>query len=473
MATRAFSEHHSPPVAAAAAGAIALAAAVGASAGLLGWETVPAILAAGVGIAILLRPFVGLLLLVAIIPVENLVASQGMASPVKIVGAAVFGAWLVGKFLRRESWRPVLSNALFVTTMLFLALALTSVSWARFPMVARQGFISLALLAGFAFLTLDIASTSKRIDSLIKALVLSATLAVALIVYQYEFVGLRRAGEDVAGGVNDTAVLLLTTLPLGFYLLRSSRGLGWRVLGISFIPLASLGIALTFSRFNLLLIPPVLLLLFVLTFRERATRSWLLSLVAVGSVIAVLLVPWDEVRERAETIEPYLTGTLQFGEVQAETSPRGYHLRIGLAIARDHPILGVGYGNYGYYFLQEYQYQVSGRGSRVYGTPRSPHSSYIGIAADLGLVGLALWCSVLLTAVVSVWRAWRQARLSGDRAVVFQSESLAVALGVYVLAYAWYSPIQQSKLLWLVLGMCMAVARVTAVGAQPEDSASS
>jgi O-antigen ligase len=321
----------------------------------------------------------------------------------------VFGAWFVRKLARRESWQPVVGNPLFPPAILFMALVLVSMLWARNPAVTRSGFLSIAQMTALALLILDLVNSRKRLDVLIKVLVAAATLAAFLTVYQYTTGTVRRAGDSISGGINETAIVLVTLIPLGFYLLRTGWRTRWRLLGLLFVPLAALAVSMTFSRFNLLLIPPVLLVLIALSLRERASRPWVFALVVVGAVGAVAYAPWEKLQERAESIGPYLEQTLQFGGQEAETSSRGFHLRVGLAIARDHPLLGVGYGNYGYYFIEEYQFLVPGADG-LYQSPRSPHSSYIGIAADLGAVGLALWLGLLGVGVVTIVRAMLAAR---------------------------------------------------------------
>jgi len=179
--------------------------------------------------------------------------------------------------------------------------------------------------------------------------------------------------------------------------------------------------------------------------------------------------PWDKLAQRAKTIDTYVGETIRFGQTQTTTSPRGYHMRIGLAIVRDHPLIGVGYGNYGYFFRDEYQFQVPGS-TVLYGSARSPHSSYVGIAADLGAIGLAAWLLLLGLAAAGVTGAWRRARAGGLRELIPLIESLALMLGLHIFAYGLYTTNHTDKLLWLVMSMCIAVGHVVTMERKDSDS---
>jgi len=459
MSDRALNRLSNPRVVVVASAMVILAVGLGVMAGFFGLLAVVGLATLAAVVAVLYRPFFGLLVLVATIPVENAVAVSGDLTSAKLVGIAVFAGWFVGKVIRRESWRHIVSTLFFATAVLFVLIVLASTLWARAPLVARSGFVSMSQMVVLAVIILDLVDSRERLDTLIKVLLVSAAVAAALTVYQSEVVGLRRAGGDVAGGINSTAVLLVSTVPLGFYMLRGRFHPAWRLFGLIYIPLAVLGVLVTFSRFNLLLMPLIVAAFAVLTLRERRSRSWLLGLFAVSAVAALLFVPWEKLQKRTETIAPYLAQTLQFGEEREATSPRGYHLRIGLAILRDHPILGVGYGNYGFYFTEVYQFQIPGA-DKVYRSWRSPHSSFIGIAADLGIVGLVIWVSLLLVSVRAVWHAWLLSRSSGDEALAALVQALAAMLALQVIAYGWYMPQQREKFFWLVLALCAAVWRI-------------
>jgi len=334
--------------------------------------------------------------------------------------------------------------------------------------VVQSGFIRIAQMVALALIVIDLADSGRKLDLVAKALVLGALFAAGTTLYQSEVLDLRRAGGNIAGGINDTAALLVTVVPLAFYLLRTSDRFIWGVVGTLYLGIAAVSVVVTFSRLNLLLMPPLLLVLYLLTLRDRRGRRWLVAVTVAGAAAATVFVPWAELADRAQTIDAYVDQTMRFGQAQTVTTPRGYHMRVGLAIARDHPFIGVGYGNYGFLFRDEYQFQVPGS-TVLYGSVRSPHSAYIGIAADLGGVGLAAWLVLLGLSAASVAQAWRLARARGLRNLVPLIEALALMLGLHMFAYGFYAPNQTDKLLWLIMAMCIAVRIVVTDGVKDSD----
>ena len=138
-------------------------------------------------------------------------------------------------------------------------------------------------------------------------------------------------------------------------------------------------------------------------------------------------------------------------------------MQIALAIARDHPIIGGGYDSYGQLFLDHYQFVVRGAPA-LFKTKRSPHSSWLGILADLGAVGVLLWSAVLGTTLVYLFRSWRLTReypiLPGHALV----QSTLLCLALYAIPFGFYFQTQKEKLLWVLMGLALALHRLSESG---------
>lgn len=432
-------------------------------------ESAPFIVLAVLGGLIVFRwPFAGLLLFTASIAVENVFVLEGASGATRasrVLGTAVFGGWFAGKLFRRESFHPLLTSALAITALLFFVFAFASTLWAEYPNPARAGAIQMIQFIALGILVLDLARTWKRVDLLVKALVIGAALAAFLTLEQALFGGHRRAGEDIAGGLNETATLLVTVIPLAFYLLRSENAWPWRVMGVAYISLAVSATTLTYSRMNLLVLPLLLLFLCVDTLRGRRGRGWLIGTLCAGMAVLLYAVPMDRLGERVETIVPYLQGTIGADDPSGviQPSPRGYHIQLGLAIARDNPIIGAGFRNYGHLFREDYQFLVPGAGG-LYTSVRSPHSSHVGMLADLGLVGFGVWLALALgVGFLGAFSAWIRTMRDPEGMPHLLARAITVALGLQVLAYGWYTTIDRSKLLWLLLGLAVAIRLLTRV----------
>lgn len=433
------------------------------------------VLVGGVFVVLVLRwPFLGLLIFAGSIAIENVLVVQGAggtATGSRLMGMLVFGAWFLGKLVRRESIVPLLTSGLTLAAGLLFTFALGSMLWASFPFVVRSASIQLAQLIALAFITFDMARSWERLDMLVKALLVGATLAALLTVHQALFTGVRRAGDNIAGGINHTATLLVTMLPLAFYLLRSRTSTAWRLLGVTYIAVGATAIILTYSRMNLLMLPVILAFLTFHTLLGRRGRVPILVTALIGIGIGVHTIPVERLQARLDTILPYIEGTVGSDDSGVlQPSARGYHLRLGLAIARDNPVIGGGFQNYGHLFRDEYQYVVPGAG-RIFYAVRSPHSSHVGMLADLGAIGLTLWLALLLGAgLIPVVRSWRRNASDPSGAPYLISQALAYSLGMQVFVYGFYNTIDRHKVLWFLLGLSAAVWTLTRASAlRPAD----
>lgn len=434
---------------------------VGWIAGVSGMDAL--VLAAGavVTAVFMIRPLWGVLLFAFTIPMADSVMVGGSVTGTRLLGLLLAVVWVGQKLLRGDSWRSTLDGPFMLSAGAFLGVVLASIWWAQYPTLIPGGFIQLAQLFAWALIVIDVVGSWKRADALAKALVLGALVAAGLTLQQFFLEGYQRAGGGVGGGVNVTAVILLTLMPFGFYLFRSRQNWIWRLTGLTYVAAAVLAIVVTFSRMNMLLLGPVMLVLCLETIRNRHGRAWFLALSAAAVLLGIFVIPWKRLEERAATISPYLEGTVAAGSAEApEASGRGFHLMVGLAIFRDHPLLGAGYGNYGRLFLDQYQFEVP-NAPKVWGTPRSPHSSHIGILADLGLVGALAWFSLLSVVLFNVLRAcyltWKDRGSPGQIFARAATISLLLQIGPYGL----YLPNQKDKLFWTLLALSVVVHRLT------------
>lgn len=415
------------------------------------------VLGLAVGVLFFFRPEYGLLLAAVTIPIENIFVFEGLTGT-KVLSAVAIAAWLANRIVWQRPWGPLLHSRFVYVGAAFVGFALLSVLWAMVPRVAFAGTKSLLQLFVFALVVADVA-TPAFLTRLIRVLVVSGGVAAGITVQQY-VMGAARAGEAVSGGINATATLMVTILALAFYMVRAERAVLWRAVGVAYIGLALVAVPVTLSRMNLLLLVAVLAVMVPLTFIGGRGRGWLAVLGLVGFLVGSAYVPWDRVGQRAETIIPYIQASLNRDVDNPVSSGRGYHLRVGLAIARDHPFIGVGFKNYGYYFLREYQFLVGGS-EGLYYTPRSPHSSHIGILADLGLTGLVLWLTLLFgCALYYAASSWWMSIRKGLQNTRFLAESLLVAMALHAVPYALYQPNEMSKVFWLLFAMTFALHRI-------------
>lgn len=410
-----------------------------------------------VGWLMFTRPFLGLCLIVVTLPLENAASfGQGLTAT-RLIGVAAAGCWLAGKTYQRESYDRLLRNPVTWLALSFAFLVLVSGLWATDERVVRNGFIQLVQLLVLCAIGIDVIEDWDHAQVLVRVLIASGLLAAGITLWEAGQVGLRRAG-GISAGINGTAELLVTLTPFAFYLIISERTTLYRLLGAAYLGIAPVAVLATLSRFSIMLLPVVLGIMALQTLRARRGVGWLL--VGLGALTFAVLSQedsYEKIQDRVESIAPYLMNT-----VQADTdglSERGYHLAVGLQMFKDNPVYGVGYNNFGYYFLYEYQYTVPG-GNNLWQSRRSPHSSFIGILAELGLIGAAIWSLLLIVGASAAWRAGRIPVIREDRILRALCFASFVAFGLQAGPYGFYSPSQKSKILWILLSLCVVLWRL-------------
>lgn len=118
---------------------------------------------------------------------------------------------------------------------------------------------------------------------------------------------------------------------------------------------------------------------------------------------------------------------LSFGNLRDTTVQQRLSMwRSGLQITRDHPWTGVGMG-----VMRDMEHRY-----RPSGAPFNPsdrwghlHNNIVQVAAERGLIGLAMWLAIWATFLWQVWRVYRQPALPDGRDRALVTGSLACVIG--------------------------------------------
>jgi O-antigen ligase len=129
---------------------------------------------------------------------------------------------------------------------------------------------------------------------------------------------------------------------------------------------------------------------------------------------------------------------------------RTTYLRVGFDLLQHSPVWGIGPGNFPLYFVgDEYRY-LPGRSP----IERELHNTYLDVAVELGLVGLALFLALLGKALVEARRALTA---GGD----LPAMGLALLLALIALVVAsFFMPNKDMRYLWLLLGLAFQCGRL-------------
>lgn len=230
----------------------------------------------------------------------------------------------------------------------------------------------------------------------------AARLVVIALVADVALAGLYALAKSTAGryeigytyDANETASLLVMTVPWAIYLLLTEKGIP-KLLGMLALPVCALGMLKTGSRGGLLTAGALVPFLLVLSPPKR--RAPFILLVVVGAMVTALSMGDQAIyrlRKAFDTTE--YNYTTQDGRIEI--------WKRGLSYVKGSPVLGVGINGFQYKELQSKQ-------NKGYGIRQAAaHNMYIQVAAELGLIGFGGFMAMLLGGQYACIMARRRAK---------------------------------------------------------------
>ena len=362
------------------------------------------LLAIAIAVAILLQWRLGALLLVAAIPFESAIDFGPVTSGTKALGFLTFVSLALAllrdqrlseRFVRL--WQQPLAPAVGA----FVLWVLLSILWAYDKDDALRTTVSFLGLLG---LMVVIGLLEKRYLVLAwAALAFSAALSVPggyiLPVPEGSDMAVSGRFGPAGTGPNSYSLNLVIAFFVGYFgALRRHR-----MIALLLAPVFLYGIFATASRTGLVALVATPLLAFFVPRLAPRLGLRILPVYALGAaaiVVIVLAIP--SVGER--TLERYVT----LSEYQsAETwNGRWSNWQGALKVIESHPILGAGAGNYGEAAL-DYSTTVQAHSAKKASAEGdiagAAHNSILGVASQLGLVGLILFLGIMFFAFKTAW----------------------------------------------------------------------
>jgi putative inorganic carbon (hco3(-)) transporter len=259
-------------------------------------------------------------------------------------------------------------------------------------------------------------------------------------------------GYRIAGPIGDPnfySQIMLVIIPLSFSRFLGEKTPILKLIGLYGTCVSILTVVFTFSRGAFVALLLMTALMFY--FHPPKPREFLISLFVV-----ILLTPYipAQYRDRILTLDSLTADHARRGEVsfRGRTSE---NLAAWMMFA-DNPILGVGAQNYNTNY-QKYSRQI---GIDPRSEARSAHSLYLEVAAELGLVGLAILGLILLALYRSITRSWKALQKLGDTYTSELVLSIGLALSGYFFA-ATFIHDAYPRYFWLLAGIGLSITEVT------------
>ena len=395
----------------------------------------PGLVLVGLGVVAVLvlaaaRVEFAVLMLVATAPLESAFApADGSLSVTKLVGALAFASFALNAVVAR---RRLYLDAGHAVVFGLLAVALLSTVQAEHM---PEAVTTTTRYASFVALFLVVSQFvgDRRLQTRL-AWVLSISSAVAGALASWNFL----SGETLSaqlpnGDPNDVAFVLATTLPFTFWLLRE-RG-ARRFAAVAMIAVISVSILLTFSRGALVGLAAGLL--WTALVERKHLKVVVVGAVAAALVLGIVLQTQQNQVERGLRVKENIAGSNVSSRLEAwDAASR---------LASEHPLLGVGPGNFQFHYLEE-----TGRPA---GTPvlRVVHNAYLDIAAELGVIAMLLFLGYLAMMLGRLTTAVRHNLGPSGLASAARTALVIAIFAAITLSEQYYAPF------WLLGGLATAL----------------
>jgi O-antigen ligase len=355
-------------------------------------------------------------------------AQLSLLSLPKIAGAAFLALLAAHMWQEPRDYRFDRSHALLC---LFLVLGCLSTVGAKLSLLAGlttfryAAFV--ALYVGLTGLARDPLQRTRIALALVASCAIAAAVAIATLLSGRTLVASTPFGE-----ANDLAFLLATTLPLAIWLAR--RPGAWRPHLWAMTGVIALATLLTFSRGALVGIAAGLAWLVVV--ERRYLRQVAAGAAVVALVVAVLVATnYSRFRESYEA---------KRNVAKANVDNRLAAWRFAAELARDHPLVGAGPGNFGIHYERYWRAHPDAHHLGVV------HNSYLEIASEMGIPALAAFLAFCATVFGRLYAAGRHG--AADPAFL-----LAVRVSMVIAAVAGVFVSEQlAAPLWVLAGLATA-----------------
>lgn len=369
-----------------------------------------------------------------------------------MIGLLLAISWLAALTTRPETESDFLSDhpAFSYLLLTFLGWASLSLLWAENPATGFDSVFRYALNIVLFLIVYTAVRDRKAAIWLIAAFLLGAFLSAAYgIAVPTEASSLDDVSRvtGASGDANELAAMLVAALVLASAFAAGARDnppARLFAVAVGFVCLA--GVMLTFSRGGLVALAVALLTAVVIGGRWRSAAALLLVIVIGFSATYLVYVATPEERARVTTVE----GGTGRSDIWA----------VGWRMFQSSPVNGIGVGNFpvsSIHFLLEPG--ALKRDEFIVDEPKVAHNVYLEMAAELGIVGFALFMTIIGFSLVSAVRAAREFMAQGDDRMELLARGVAVAV-VALLAANFFVSDQYAKQLWLLLALGPALLRI-------------
>jgi len=333
----------------------------------------------------------------------------------------------------------------------FLGVMILSIPFSYWPGGSFANSVEFIKEVAVFILLVNIAASLTALARLTRTIIFCNVVLALLAVKDYLTGNLLHRGRiEGLGGLfndpNDLAVCFVTAVPLIYWRLQSRPSPLGRILLLGALGLAVGGVIATQSRGGFLGLVVVAGLILM-----RSRRKVAAVFLAAALGIGIVLVSPHGAFERYGTITNYQ------GEENAQI--RLAMWRAGLKMFADHPVLGVGTGQFSIAYGKDYRDP-----DFPYNTWWTAHNTLIQVMAETGIIGLLLWIGLVTSGFTILKEARRRLSSAARDPVYIEALGLNSALSVSLVGFLVSSLFLSKGYDWILiilLAMITASFRMT------------
>jgi O-antigen ligase len=320
------------------------------------------------------------------IPAEYSLVLPVLGSVTRILGGLLLLACVADVISRGKSRRL---PGVFLPLMAFVLWSLASIAWSYEPALSIGRAVTYVQLLIMAWVTWEYVRTEQDLFATMQAYVVGSFFVAAVTVWEFQSTSLALSlvTTDVrvaafGANPNELALTMVTAIPIALYLLRLKPN-GWTAaLNLAYMATGTLAVVLTASRTGAIALIVAALGMLVMARDAHPGAKVLLACGLVGTAVLFVSIVPDYTLERIASIGAKLQ--------RMDFNNRSLNWQAGLAMFADRPLVGVGAGAF------------QGATAHMIDVPRSSHSTWIGVLVETGIVGAALWFSVIAVSLLGL-----------------------------------------------------------------------
>lgn len=404
----------------------------------------------------LLLVCLGVFILTSVARVHQLFPVLSLLKPVTLAGGLAVALCLLDRAPpRRIGMLHIPAARYLIALVVWMALSVPGALWPGGAFATLLDFVKTVLIT---LVIITAVRSNRDVERLMLTYFIGAVIFAAVVLTRMKFhlAAEGRMERLYLYDSNDFATYTVTAMPLGLHFASSARRLWTRFAGWSGVAVLALGFIWSGSRGGFLAFTAVIAY-FLLRY-TTVRRSWRWSAAAVVGLLIVATAGeqyWTRISTVFRPKEDYNLTSDQ-GRVRIWRRGVGYML--------DHPLLGVGAGNFP---------RAEGTISPLVGrlpAGRSlkwgpPHNSYVQVGAELGVVGFVIFAAFLL----HVFRALGSLPAAAGRQTARLAQPLTASLIGFVVG-AFFLTLAYQDMLYMLAGMALGLRQVTVNALRPATS---